>query len=76
MDNIVEKVKEEMIQISNEKMKETKYDDWNNHIKLVYENGHKLALERLKNLLRINQNLTFINYHLMEKKNIKIDMKI
>ena len=50
MDNIVEKVKEEMIQISNEKMKETKYDDWNNHIKLVYENGHKLALERKANI--------------------------
>lgn len=50
MDNIVEKVKEEMIQISNEKMKETNYDDWNNHIKLVYENGHKLALERKANI--------------------------
>lgn len=46
MDYIVEKVKEDMIQISNDKMKETNYDDWNNHIKLVYENGHKLALER------------------------------
>ncbi len=46
MDNIVEKVKEEMIQISNNKMKETNYDDWNNHIRLVYENGHELALER------------------------------
>jgi uncharacterized protein len=46
MDNIVEKVKQEMIQISNNKMKETNYDDWNNHIRLVYENGHKLALER------------------------------
>lgn len=43
---IIEQVKKEMIQISNDKMKETKYDDWNNHIKLVYENGHKLALER------------------------------
>lgn len=46
MDNIVEKIKQEMIEISNDKMKETNYDDWNNHIKLVYENGHKLALER------------------------------
>ena len=46
MNNIIEKVKDEMIQISNERMKETKYDDWNNHIRLVYENGHKLALER------------------------------
>ena len=46
MDNIVEKVKEEMIQISNDKMKTTSYDDWNNHIKLVYLNGHKLAKER------------------------------
>ena len=50
MDNIVEKVKKEMIHISNEKMKETNYDDWNNHIKLVYENGHKLALERKANI--------------------------
>lgn len=46
MDNIIEKVKEEMIQISNDKMKVTSYDDWNNHIKLVYLNGHKLAEER------------------------------
>ena len=46
MDNIVEKVKEEMIKISNDRMKETNYDDWNNHIRLVYENGHKLAIER------------------------------
>ena len=46
MDNIVEKIKEEMIQISNDKMEETSYDDWNNHIRLVYENAHKLALER------------------------------
>ena len=46
MDNIVEKVKEEMIQISDESMKDTNYDDWNNHIRLVYENAHKLAVER------------------------------
>jgi len=46
MENIVEKVKEEMIQISNDKMKITTYDDWNNHIKLVYQNAHKLAQER------------------------------
>ena len=46
MNDIVEKVKEEIIKISNDKMKETNYDDWNNHIKLVYENGHKLAIER------------------------------
>lgn len=46
MNNIVEKVKEEMIQISNDKMKITSYDDWNNHIKLVYQNAHKLAGER------------------------------
>lgn len=46
MDNIVEKVKEEMIQISDESMKNTNYDDWNNHIRLVYENAHKLAVER------------------------------
>lgn len=46
MNNIIEKVKEEMIQISNDKMKITGYDDWNNHIKLVYQNAHKLAEER------------------------------
>ena len=37
MDNIVEKIKEEMIQISNDKMEETSYDDWNNHT------HHKIA---------------------------------
>lgn len=46
MNNIVEKVKGEMIQISNDKMKLTNYDDWNSHIKLVYQNAHKLAEER------------------------------
>lgn len=46
MNNIVDKVKEEMINISNNKMKTTSYDDWNNHIKLVYQNAHKLAQER------------------------------
>lgn len=46
MNNIVEKIKKEMIQISDEKMQETSYDDWNSHIKLVYENAHKLAEER------------------------------
>ena len=50
MENIVENVKKEMIQISNEKMQETKFDDLNNHIRLVYENGHKLALERNANV--------------------------
>ena len=46
MDNIVEKVKEEMIQISDNQMQETNYDDWNNHIKLVYKNAHELAIDR------------------------------
>lgn len=46
MDNIVEKIKEEMIQISNDKMKENTYDDWNNHIRIVYERAHELAIER------------------------------
>ena len=46
MNNIVKKVKEEMIKISNDKMKITSYDDWNSHIKLVYQNAHKLAQDR------------------------------
>lgn len=46
MKDIVDKVKEEMIQLSNDKIESTNYDDWNNHIKLVYQNAHKLAQER------------------------------
>lgn len=46
MKNIVEKVKNKMIQISEDKFKETGLDNWNIHIKLVYESAHNLALER------------------------------
>ena len=46
MKEIIEKVKAEMIEITNENKNKTNFDHWNNHIRLVYERGHELAIER------------------------------
>ena len=46
MEDIIEKVKQEMIEISNEENKKTSFDNWNNHIKLVYKHAHEMAKMR------------------------------
>ena len=46
MNNIIENVKNEMIKICEENKKKSNFDHWNNHIRIVYERGHELAIER------------------------------
>ena len=50
MNEIIENVKAEMIKISQENKNKTNFDHWNNHIRLVYERGHELAIERKANI--------------------------
>lgn len=46
MNNNIENVKNEMIKICEENKKKSNFDHWNNHIRIVYERGHELAIER------------------------------
>ena len=46
MNNIIENVKKEMINICKENIKKSNIDQWNTHIRIVYERGHELAIER------------------------------
>lgn len=50
MNNIIENVKNEMIKICEENKKKSNFDHWNNHIRIVYERGHELAIERKADL--------------------------
>lgn len=47
MNNIIEKIKEEVLKLNEEYIKNSEdgYDFWNEHIKYVYEESKKLAIK-------------------------------